>query len=72
MFRNLPFILEELLKLLKKAMQDEWHVMPRSISAFWMEATFISRMQMQIQERNDLACSKSHISSVDKLWPPLE
>jgi hypothetical protein len=34
-----------------KAMQDEWEVMLGSASAFWTEATFPSRMQMQIQER---------------------
>ena len=34
-------------------MQDEWHVMHGSASANWMEATFHSwvQMQMQIQER---------------------
>jgi hypothetical protein len=35
----------------KKAMQDEWHVMHGSASAFWTEGTFQFWMQMQIQER---------------------
>ena len=40
--KNLSIILEELMKLVKKTMQDKWHVMLGSASALWTEATFHS------------------------------
>ena len=51
-------------------MQNEWHVMLGSASAFWTEATFHSRMQMQMQIQEQVGLLVGNSARVNTPYAP--